>query len=63
VLGGVGVLPVPVSGILSGLVDALVVTVTFAVSLWTTFGEKLTFHEQEAEAASVAPQVFVSIRN
>ncbi len=61
--GGVGLLPVPVSGILSGLLVAVLVIVTLAVLLCTKLGENTTFHEQEAETAKVAPQVLVSIEN
>src|SRR5882724_5048374 len=63
VLGGVGVLPVPVSGKLSGLLDALLITVTLADLLPVVAGENTTFQVQVASDASVAPQVLVLIEN
>ena len=63
VAGGVGTRPVPVNVTASGLLAALVVTVTLADFPPVVVGEKTTFQEQVPKEASVDPQVLVLIEN
>jgi hypothetical protein len=55
--------PVPVKGTLFGLDAASVVKVRLAVLAVAVVGEKTTFNEHEAAAASVAPQVLPFVEN
>ena len=62
-VGCSGAVPVPVRGTLSGLVDAFVVKVRFAVSEAAAVGEKTTPTLQEALTASEALQVLELVEN
>jgi hypothetical protein len=63
VLGGVGTRPVPVSVTASGLLPALVITVTLADLAPAVTGENTTFQLQEVPGPNVVPQVFVLMEN
>ena len=63
VFGGVGTRPVPVSVTKSGLLPALVITVTLADLAPAVTGENTTFQLQEVLGPNVVPQVFELIEN